>query len=348
MDDPDVILGVDAEADRLAEHPVVGQRLRPERIDFEARRLDRAAVLRGGHALEHMRRRDQAPMMDATKADPISTITVSRSSVDELLQALALEVLSRVDVALRVDSDAADPVESARPASRRRRSSTRPRACRGRARTPSDPGRRRRTGSAAAGRCENARSHTEPSPSRRLRHDRFLHERAVLAEHLNAVVAAVADIDVPSFESLTQLTVRNCFDGGPLGSYGPGRLRPALRRRRPSAACRRPSWRRRRRCDGCRSRRRRRLRSRRSTASTAVGRCKPGLAVVAARLPCLADLQQELSRARELEDVCVLRRRRAGAAPRPRAPAVSVTPAAAIQTLPCASTAIPPGDRGHS
>ena len=39
MHDPDVILRVDAEADRLAEHPVVRQRLRPERIDFEPRRL---------------------------------------------------------------------------------------------------------------------------------------------------------------------------------------------------------------------------------------------------------------------------------------------------------------------
>ncbi len=76
-----------------------------------------------------------------------------------------------------------------------------------------------------------------------------------------------------------------------------------------------------------------------------------GLAVVPAGLSRLADLQEELSRARELEDVRVLGARRCGArgaAPRPRAPAVSATPAAAIQTLPWASTAIPPGDRGQA
>ncbi len=38
------------------------------------------------------------------------------SDLDELLHALALEVLARVDVALRVHGDAADAVESARPA----------------------------------------------------------------------------------------------------------------------------------------------------------------------------------------------------------------------------------------
>ena len=38
MDDPDVILGVDRNAGDRSEHPVVRQRLRPERIDLEARR----------------------------------------------------------------------------------------------------------------------------------------------------------------------------------------------------------------------------------------------------------------------------------------------------------------------
>ena len=45
MDDPDVILGVDRQADRRAHHPVIGQRLRPERIDFEDRRLRLAGLL---------------------------------------------------------------------------------------------------------------------------------------------------------------------------------------------------------------------------------------------------------------------------------------------------------------
>ena len=35
MDDPDLVLLVDAEADRLAEDPVVGHRLWPERVDLE-------------------------------------------------------------------------------------------------------------------------------------------------------------------------------------------------------------------------------------------------------------------------------------------------------------------------
>jgi len=39
MNHPDVILFVDADADRLPQHPVVGHRLRPERIDFETRGL---------------------------------------------------------------------------------------------------------------------------------------------------------------------------------------------------------------------------------------------------------------------------------------------------------------------
>ena len=41
MNDPDVILRVDRDADRLAEDPVVRQRLGPQRIDFEPRRLHR-------------------------------------------------------------------------------------------------------------------------------------------------------------------------------------------------------------------------------------------------------------------------------------------------------------------
>src|SRR5207248_3495126 len=41
MDDPHVILCVDRNADRLTENPFVRQRLRPQRIDFEARRLER-------------------------------------------------------------------------------------------------------------------------------------------------------------------------------------------------------------------------------------------------------------------------------------------------------------------
>ena len=39
MDEPDVVAIIDREADGLAEHPVVGHRLGPERINLELRRL---------------------------------------------------------------------------------------------------------------------------------------------------------------------------------------------------------------------------------------------------------------------------------------------------------------------
>jgi hypothetical protein len=42
--DPHVILVVDPHADTAADDPMVGQRLGPERIDLEARRLDRAIL----------------------------------------------------------------------------------------------------------------------------------------------------------------------------------------------------------------------------------------------------------------------------------------------------------------
>ena len=53
MDDPDVVVRVDPDADRGAEHPVIGERLRPERVDFESRRQDGAAALGVGRVLEH-------------------------------------------------------------------------------------------------------------------------------------------------------------------------------------------------------------------------------------------------------------------------------------------------------
>ena len=48
--DPDVVLPVDTEANRLSEHPVVRQRFGPERIDFKPRRLD--GRLRGNRSIE--------------------------------------------------------------------------------------------------------------------------------------------------------------------------------------------------------------------------------------------------------------------------------------------------------
>src|SRR5262249_44295972 len=51
MDDPDIVLLVDPDADSPAEQPVVGKRFWPQRIDHEARRLHRRA-LRFGLALQ--------------------------------------------------------------------------------------------------------------------------------------------------------------------------------------------------------------------------------------------------------------------------------------------------------
>jgi hypothetical protein len=51
VDDPDVVFGVDGKSDGLAEDPVVGKRLGPERVDFEARRHN-AGGLDHGTAVE--------------------------------------------------------------------------------------------------------------------------------------------------------------------------------------------------------------------------------------------------------------------------------------------------------
>ena len=58
MDDPDVVLRIDRHADGLPENPLVGQRLRPERIDFEPRRPD-GGGFHGGSFFEHGRRLEQ-------------------------------------------------------------------------------------------------------------------------------------------------------------------------------------------------------------------------------------------------------------------------------------------------
>ena len=42
-----MILGVDANANDIAQNPVIRQRLRPERIDLESRRLNRVHARRG-------------------------------------------------------------------------------------------------------------------------------------------------------------------------------------------------------------------------------------------------------------------------------------------------------------
>ena len=53
MNDPHVVLGVDRNPDGHAEQPLVGQRLRPQRVDLEHRGFDHRALLRRGLALHH-------------------------------------------------------------------------------------------------------------------------------------------------------------------------------------------------------------------------------------------------------------------------------------------------------
>jgi hypothetical protein len=51
--DPDVIVGINPDADRLSENPVIRHRLGPQRIDFEARRLHGAVALRVRRSLQN-------------------------------------------------------------------------------------------------------------------------------------------------------------------------------------------------------------------------------------------------------------------------------------------------------
>ena len=59
MHDPDVVLRIDGHANRLAEHPVIGQRPGPQRIDLEGRRLHAGSALCRGDALERAARDEQ-------------------------------------------------------------------------------------------------------------------------------------------------------------------------------------------------------------------------------------------------------------------------------------------------
>ena len=213
---------------------------------------------------------------------------------------------------------------------------------------------------------ENAMSHTEPFATRLLRDDRFLDERAVFLEDLDAVARAIADVD--------RAVLRDRHAGHRAELLG----------------------RRRRRIVGGRVRvfRRRAVRApvpfvrarggiEHDDAAIAVaigdvqlvggrveldvgGTVERRLAGAAVGRAGLADLLQELAVARELQNVRVVTGRRRGGAARvsprapphrrvrrharaaARAPAGSGQPAAAIHTLPLGSTAIPPGVCGQS
>jgi hypothetical protein len=48
MDDPDMILSIHADANCHTENPVIRQRLRPQRVDLEPRRLNSGRCLNHG------------------------------------------------------------------------------------------------------------------------------------------------------------------------------------------------------------------------------------------------------------------------------------------------------------
>jgi hypothetical protein len=54
MHDPDMVIGIHADADRIANQPVVGQRLRPHGIHLESRR-HYGRSLHPGHSVQHKR-----------------------------------------------------------------------------------------------------------------------------------------------------------------------------------------------------------------------------------------------------------------------------------------------------
>ncbi len=179
--DEHVIVRVHAHADDVAEHPVVGQRLGPERIDLEARRLHhrrtRRRVERALSDAERGERRDEqraggdlrARLHFLLPADGQSTpslvdFTAWSPWYVELLDAFALVRLDGVEVALGVGRDAVHGVELAGlPAAVAERSSAR-RATHGRGCGPSCSSRRRRRGIAASGRARTRR----PTRNRRL------------------------------------------------------------------------------------------------------------------------------------------------------------------------------------
>jgi hypothetical protein len=55
MDNPDVVVRIDRDADGLAKQPVVRQRLGPHRVDFEPRRLGSTGGMYDGALLEQGR-----------------------------------------------------------------------------------------------------------------------------------------------------------------------------------------------------------------------------------------------------------------------------------------------------
>src|SRR5690242_3938685 len=64
MDDPDVVLRIGRDADRITEDPMIRQRLRPQRIDFEHRGLHSSRFRDSSAVLEDLVCNDQGAKRD--------------------------------------------------------------------------------------------------------------------------------------------------------------------------------------------------------------------------------------------------------------------------------------------
>ena len=212
MDDPDVVLRIDREADRLAEDPVVGQRLGPQRIHFEPRRhhgrlrrdsrSSRRSTMPSASRAATKPRPDEESSGIRHSAVDIDIRVPAASLRDELLHALALERFTGVDVALRVHGHAADAVERARIAAAV-------------AEAADHDGQRVAAqdedllvvavGDVTEALLRIPRERDVPDRSgalRGLRDDALLQELAGLVEGLDAVVPAIADVDRPVLRDL--------------------------------------------------------------------------------------------------------------------------------------------------
>ena len=320
-----------------------------------------------------------SPASSATNVAPISRLrfmSASAQRCDELLHALAVMLLARIHVALRVNRDAADREELSRI------STAAPERAHRRQRvalqdvdllvvTVGDEDEplllivRERQVPRRPVRRHDAELPGHDRAERVLRDDGLSHERAVLPKHLNPVAAAIADVD---------LTVPGDLDARDVAKRFRGRVCRCVRRRRCTRgllAIREPVAF----VDAL-------VRIEDDNAPVAgvgdehfirsgvVGdrgwAVQRRLAVGAIHFSRRADLQQELSVARELEHVSIAGHGRRGCrtctgARRcfaagggrivgPAAPTwgAGSRPAAAIQTLPFASTVRLPGDCGQA
>jgi hypothetical protein len=111
IDDPDDVLVVDPDANGVAQHPVVGKGLWPQRIDLEARGLD--AVLRGCNRFENClrgaERADQKDKGAAYEESARAFHAVPRPANPPPLARDWMRATARVCLPTRQPADPADP-----------------------------------------------------------------------------------------------------------------------------------------------------------------------------------------------------------------------------------------------